>query len=187
VSTNASVPKLAWLNSDGTKASTAFPDPTVQPPQVPAYIDGLQCQTTNGQAGVLPAPYGVLSNNANLSTGTIKVNTSPQNAVLPTPTPEFDIVIGTERMRVKAIQGSTWTVDRQTGLTTPSTHPAGAKVMSTPLPLLPAGVPAPYIEGKQAQMCVVGSPTPVTPATNPPMWSTTIIDLSDGWVRIGGF
>jgi hypothetical protein len=45
--------------------------------------------------------------------------------------------------------------------------------------------PFPYEGGKQAQMCVVGAPAPVVPATDPPTWSTTIIDIGDGWVRIG--
>ena len=69
--------------------------------QVPAYIDGsfVPCQPTNG-AVVLPQPFGVLSNNVNQTSTSIKVNTSPQNAVLPTPTAPFDIVIGTERMHV---------------------------------------------------------------------------------------
>src|SRR4029079_19079333 len=105
-------------------ASAAFPDPTVQPPQQPAYLDGsiLQCQLTNGQPGVLPAPYGVLSANANINANTIKVNTSPQNAVLPTPSTPFDIVIGTERMRVTVVQGTTWTVTRPTGGTSGAPH-----------------------------------------------------------------
>jgi hypothetical protein len=207
VSSNALVPKLAWLNNDGTKASSAFPDPTIQPPPAPAYLDGniLQCQS-----GVLPQPYGVVSTSANQNTLTIKVNTSPQNAVLPTPTSfPFDIVIGTERMSVTGIQGSTWTVDgnptRAKGGTSPSSHPAGAKVMSTPLPLLPTTTPFQatladgvtpvtfppnkgYLPGNQAQMCIVGAPTPVPPAnpSDPPTgeWSTTIIDIGDGWIKI---
>jgi hypothetical protein len=211
VSANSTVPKLAWLNNDGSKVSAAFPDPTVQPAQQPAYLDGsiLQCKTTNGQLGILPAPYGALSANANINTSTIKVNTSPQNAVLPTPsaTP-FDIVIGTERMQVTAIQGTTWTVTRPTGGTPASSHSSGSKVMSTPLPLLPdapipptapfkatladgtvldaptyAAAPLPYAFGKQAQMCIVGSPSLNSDGT----YSTKIIDQSDGWVRIGNF
>jgi hypothetical protein len=210
VSANSAVPKLAWLNNDGSKASAAFPDPTVQPPQQPAYLDGsiLQCQFTNGQPGVLPAPYGVLSANANINANTIKVNTSPQNAVLPTPSTPFDIVIGTERMRVTVVQGTTWTVTRPTGGTSGAPHSSGSKVMSTPLPLLPdapvpptapfkatladgtvldaptySAAPFPYTFGKQAQMCVVGTPSPNGDGT----YSTTIMDLSDGWVRIGNF
>jgi len=196
VSANSSLPKLAWLNNDGSKASAAFPDPTL-PPQEPAYLDGsiLQCQLTNGEAGVLPQPYGVLSQNANQNTTSIKVNTSPQNAVLPTPAAPFDIVIGTERMRVTAISGTTWTVVRNTGGTPAASHSSGAKVMSTPLPLLPDGgfqaaladdtlltpAPSPYTYGYQARMCIVGSPLDNGDGT----WSTTIMDFSDGWVRIG--
>jgi len=197
LSTNANVPKLAWLNSDGSKASAAFPNAN-SPAQVPAYIDGsfVPCQPTNG-AVVLPQPFGVLSNNVNQTSTSIKVNTSPQNAVLPTPTAPFDIVIGTERMHVTAAQGSTWTVQRAWGLTTATTHLAGAKLMSTPLPLLPDSTninfkatladntpllpaPSPYTYSKQAQMCVVGSPIDNLDGT----WSTTIMDFSDGWVRV---
>jgi hypothetical protein len=204
VLTGSALPRLAWLNNDGTKASAVFPDPLVQPPQLPAYLDGLtlsqlQCVPLPGQPDPLPRPYGVLSNNANQNTATLKVNTSPQNAVLPTPAVPFDIVIGTERMQVTDVQGSTWTVVRPTGLTTAATHPAGAKLMSTPLPLLPdsgfaarvfdgtvggtllSPAPFPYAFGGQARMCIVGSPLDNGDGTT----SWTIMDLSDGWVRIG--
>jgi len=196
VSTSSAPPKLAWLNSDGTKATQAITDKT------PAYLDSatipLQCQLTNGQAGVLPKPYGVVSNSANSNTTRIKVDTSSPNAVLPTPAAPFDIVIGTERMRVTSVQNSNWTVVRATGNTSADSHPTGAKVMSTPLPLLPTTAfqatladgtlvnpaPFPYVTGQQAQMCIASGPTPVVPATNPPTWSTTIIDIGDAWVKI---
>jgi len=206
VSTNDTMPKLAWVNVDDSKASAAFPNAN-STTQVPAYLDGsiLPCKDPNGNSATLasipyPKPYGVLSNNANQSTLTIKVNTSPQNAVLPTPTTPFDIVIGTERMRVTSAQGSTWTVEaRGAGMTTPAPHAAGSKLMSTPLPLLPESgyqatyadgvtvvnpTPSHYAFGRQAQMCIVGAPTEVLPATDPPTYSTTIIDLSDGFVRV---
>ena len=201
----SAVPRLAWLNNDGSKASAVFPDPTIQPPQLPAYLDGLtlaqlQCVPLAGQLDPLPRPYGALSQNANQNTLSIKVNTSPQNAVLPTPMPPFDIVIGTERMSVSAISGTTWTVSRPIGGTSAAPHPSGAKVMSTPLPLLPNGgfsarvfdgttpegilltpAPYPYAFGYQARMCIVGSPVNNEYGTS----SWTIMDLSDGWVRIG--
>ena len=77
--------------------------------------------------------------------------------------------------------------------------------MSTPLPLItstdpatlpddtnvtpiPAGRTTPYPydlpplgTGRQAQMCLVGSPVDNGDGT----WSSTIIDIGDGWVRIG--
>ena len=205
LSTNDKIPNLAWVNVDDSKASAAFPNAT-STTQVPAYLDGsiLGCHDPNGNPATLasipyPKPYGVLSNNANQSTLTIKVNTSPQNAVLPPPATPFDIVIGTERMRVTSAQGSTWTVEaRGAGMTTPAPHPAGSKLMSTPLPLLPGAdpgfhatladgvtvvtpTPPHYAYGRQAQMCIVGTPTDNHDGT----WSTTIMDLSDGWVRVG--
>lgn len=202
LSSSSGVPKLAWLNNDGSKASAAFPDPTIQPPQAPAYLDGslLRCTELPGQPDPLPRPFGILTTSANQNTTSLKVNTSPQNAVLPTPAAPFDIVIGTERMRVTNVQGTTWTVDgtpRAKGGTSASSHPAGAKVMSTPLPLLPASgiqatladgtpltpAPSPYAFGNQAQMCIVGDPIDNHDGT----WSTTVIDLSDGFVRVSGF
>ena len=134
----------------------------------------------------LPAPYGSLNQPVNATSTQLKVNTSPsQGAVLATPTVfPFVIVVGSERMEVQSIQGSTWTVLRAQGNTQGSNHSGGALVMSTPLPVLTStapstladGVtvisPSPYNVGDQAQMCVV-----TTDTANP-----TIIDIGDGWV-----
>jgi hypothetical protein len=199
----AAVPKLGWLYADGSGAATdAISDKPV------AYISAPQCLPTNGQPGILPAPYGVLNNNVSPNATQIKVNTSPQNAVLPTPSGEFDIVIGAERMHVVSVQGSTWNVlRRQGGTGLPATgYQSGNRVMSTPLPLInstdaatladgtsvtliPAGRTTPYPYdlpplgiGLQAQMCIVGSPVQDEETG---VWSSTIIDIGDGWVRIG--
>ena len=201
-SATGAVPKLGWLYADGSGAAT---DAISNKPV--AYITAPTCQLTNGQPGILPAPYGVLSNNVSANATQIKVNTSPQNVVLPTPSGEFDIVIGGERMHVVSVQGSTWNVlRRQGGTGLPATgYQAGKRVMSTPLPILsttdaatladrtsvtpPVGRTTPYPYdlpplgvGLQAQMCIVGSPV-LDQETN--TWSSTIIDIIDGWVRIG--
>jgi hypothetical protein len=194
ISLDATVPRVGWLNSDGSPATDAITSKQA------AYIDGSLVPCSSGD---LPAPYGTLSNNANSSTLKLKVDTST-GAVAPPPVP-FVIIIGSERMKVINVQNTQWTVEaRGAGGTAPDGHLAGAKVMSTPLPLLPTtpfnatladgtvldaptypAKPFPYEGGKQAQMCVVGARAPVVPATDPPTWSTTIIDIGDGWVRIG--
>jgi hypothetical protein len=202
VSTSPNVPQIAWLNSDGSKTSVVFPDPTLTQPQLPAYLDGLTaaqlaCVPLPGQPDPFPRPYGALSNNANAGATTIRVDTS--NAILATPTPPFDVVVGTERMRVTSISGPNWRVNRSQGGTSAGPHPSGAKVMSTPLPLLPASgfaarvfdgtvggtllspAPSPYTFGHQARVCIVGGPLDNGDGT----WSTTLMDLSDPWVRIG--
>ena len=202
VSTSSSIPQLAWLNSDGSKTSAAFPDPNAAEPQLPAYLDGLTpsqlaCMPLPGQPDPFPRPYGALSNNANAGTTTIKVDTS--NAVLPTPTPPFDIVVGAERMHVTSISGPNWRVDRHQGGTSAVPHQSSAKVMSTPLQLLPTSgfaarvfdgtpggkllepAPSPYAFGNQARVCIVSGPLDNGDGT----WSTTLMDLSDPWVRIG--
>ena len=202
-SLNALPPKVGWLYSDGSGFATdAITNKTV------AYIAAPQCLLASGQA-FLPAPYGILSQNANGSTLQIKVNTSPQNSVQPVPSPfpagGFDIIVGGERMHVGSISGSTWNVQRGQGGTANTIHSSGARVMSTPLPLIasadpatlpdgtnvtpiPAGRTTPYPydlpplgTGRQAQMCLVGSPVDNGDGT----WSSTIIDIGDGWVRIG--
>jgi hypothetical protein len=56
-------------------------------------------------------------------------------SVATTPPVPFPVVIGNERMLVTTVSGTTWTVTRGNGSTTPATHLAGDSVMSTPLPL----------------------------------------------------
>jgi len=187
VSQDASVPRVGWLNSDASPATDAITNKQA------AYIDGALVPCSSGD---LPAPYGTLSNNANSNTLRLKVDTST-GTVAPPPVP-FAIIVGSERMNVINVQNTQWTVEaRGAGGTAADVHLAGAKVMSTPLPILP-NIPAvtladgtaldppyPYVTGNQAQMCVVGSPTEVQPETNPRTWKTKIIDIGDGWVRIG--
>jgi hypothetical protein len=96
---------VAWLNSDGSPAST---------PGTPAYIPAEDCLAPD----VLPAPYGTLAASVGLTDSTIAVDTttpppgppagsipypgsnptSPQN-----PGTAFDIVLGTERITVQLV------------------------------------------------------------------------------------
>jgi hypothetical protein len=203
IDSDTNTPKVGWLNKDGVLADKAA-DQT----EVVAYINAPTCISDQ-----LPAPYGALSQVASATATQIKVSTSPPSgAVLPVPPVPFSIIIGRERMRVDAIQGTTWTVTRNfnganaevVGNTDPVKHSAGAKVMSTPLPLLDADhvaatfvqngvtvtfdppVPSPYAINDQAQMCIVpGWPVAIDDPATP--WSIKFFDIGDGWVRIGNF
>ncbi len=176
--------QVAWLNIDGSPASTAG---------TPAFVTGQPCL----QPDVLPAPYGTLTAAVTLSATTIAVDTTtpPRQATPGTPPGSipypgsppidpnhpgtaFDIVIGTERITVHLVcldndrdptdasdcteagEGKALAiVQRGVGGTTAATHAVGALVMSTPLPLLPTeGVPFPYTGGNQALMCIAGPP-----------------------------
>ena len=89
----------------------------------------------------------------------------------------------------------TFTVTRGTdaeGGSTKVAHAAQSQVMSTPLPIIPndpATFPAPYVVKKQANMCVAehGFGSFATDANGKAqvMYFSTIIDIGDGWVRIG--
>ena len=176
---NPPPPLVAWLNADGSPAST---------PGTPAFITGQNCLDPD----VLPAPYGTLLEPVAETDTTISVDTSSPSGAHGTIThPElpFDIMIGTERMTVNQIVsengdydndpndpneenegeggGTYWVVTR--AVLDGDAHAAGAYsagqiVMSTPLPYLPANTGLPYadplhgfpVEGKfvQAQMCV---------------------------------
>jgi hypothetical protein len=182
------VPELtdvAWLNMDGSPAST---------PGTPAYITAQDCLEN---ANFLPAPYGTLQAD---NGETITVDTtipSGANGVIVPPALPFDIVIGTERLTVTACaegdedEGSdqecgeqanepeTWSVTRAVGNTTQVTH-AGGLVMSTPLPLLPENVGAPYTAGNQALMCIAAQ----SGSEDQQSHSTTFMDIGgDGWVN----
>jgi hypothetical protein len=202
VYSDTATPKVGWLNKDGIVADKSDGSDEV------AYIDAPQC--TSGQ---LPAPYGSLSQVATASATQIKVNTSaPAGAVLPVPQVPFPIIIGSERMRVDSIQGTTWLVTRvsvdvtATGNTEQVRHPAGALVMSTPLPLLSTSasvaatfmangvvvthdppLPSPYVVYDQAQMCIVPG-YPIAQDFDPTTtWLIRFLDIGDGWVAIGKF
>lgn len=196
--------QVAWLNTDGTLAST---------PGTPAYITAQDCLAPD----VLPAPYGTLTASLGLSATTIPIDTAtppPQVGNVPpgsipyppgsfptSPAPPgtaFDIVIGTERITVQLVcldndrdptdasdctetgegEGEAlMVVQRGVGGTTAAIHSAGALVMSTPLPLLPANVPAPYVGGNQALMCIADQFN-----EDGGGHATTFIDIGgDGW------
>jgi len=151
----------------------------------------------------LPTPYGTLVGDIGSGDTTITVNAlSPTGAhgAIPHALPPFDIVIGTERMTVTAVSSDdgaagdlsdpgdfsegeseqeVWTVTRGVGNTAPASHAGGPLVMSTPLPLLPAGVPAPYTAGSQAQVCI----TSESEAEDHQSHTTTLIDIGDGWIK----
>jgi hypothetical protein len=64
--------------------------------------------------------------------------------------------------------------------------------MSTPLPIIPndaATFPSPYVVKKQANMCIAehGFSSFAVDANgkSQALYFTTVIDIGDGWVRIG--
>jgi hypothetical protein len=126
------------------------------------------------------------------------------NGSISHPAAPFDIVIDRERMTVTACAnvgdtddgngppylgecgenegGATkiWVVTRGVGNTTVASHATGLLVMSTPLPLLPATVPTPYVGGNQALMCVADQKN-----LEGGGHSTTFIDIGgDGWGKV---
>lgn len=197
---------IAWLNTDGSPAST---------PGTPAYVVAQDCLDN---AKFLPEPYGTLQSD-NGTTITLDT-TMPQGThgaiTTPITTPHalpFDIVVGTERMTVTVCsdkdgdepnptdsaecaetspQPQIWTVTRGVGGTTQVTHTSGL-VMSTPLPLLgntvscvdANGVALPassckYAPGSPALMCIQGQ----MGENENSVHSTTFIDIGgDGWVN----
>jgi hypothetical protein len=163
---------VAWLNMDGSPASTPGT------PAYLVAQDCLEPDQLPTPYGTLTANVGLTDSTIAVDTttpaggppaGSIPYPgsppTSPQN-----PGTAFDIVIGTERITVQLVctdndqdpsdtSDCTETQDgegialavvqRGVGGTTATTHPAGALVMSTPLPLLPEGVAAPYTAGNR--------------------------------------
>jgi hypothetical protein len=185
---NRSTIDLGWKNSDGSSATSGDGTTTS-----PVYIHAPVCLN-----GTMPTPYGSLSQpvDASLTSTQLKVNTSPnKGGVLPVPPTPCPITIGTERMQVMAISGTTWTVARGQGKADNSDagpHAAGALVVSTPLPLLadisPSTLadgttvvdPSPYHLNDQAQVCILAAPAPV-PDSDPAQWTVNIIDIGDAW------
>jgi hypothetical protein len=212
--------QVAWLNTDGTPASTSGAPP--------AFIAAQACLLPD----VLPAPYGTLTASLGPTASYIPIDTTtpppqstpgtppgsiPYPGSAPTspmaPGTPFDVVIGTERITVELVcldndndptdtddctetnegEGTALkVVQRAVGGTTtpPAPQPAGALVMSTPLPLLPsdsvscfntAGMPlpaasCPYTPGHQALMCVADR------FPEGDGHATTFIDIGgDGW------
>jgi hypothetical protein len=196
--------QVAWLNTDGSPASTAgtpayitaqdclLPDLLPAPYGTLAANLGLT-DTTVAVNTATPPPQAT----PGTPPGSISYppGSSPTSPAAPgTP---FDIVLGTERITVQlvcldndndATDGNDCTetgegegkalmvVHRGVGGTAAATHSSGALVMSTPLPLLPANVPAPYVAGNQALMCVADQ------FTEGSGHATTFIDIGgDGW------
>jgi hypothetical protein len=173
---------VAWLNTDGSPASTAG---------TPAYLPAQGCLLPD----VLPTPYGTLLANLGPSDiGTISIDTttpSGANGTIPypgtgpvnpaTPGSKFDVVIGTERITVQLVcldndndtadsedctegggEGTALQiVQRGVSGTAPAAHVAGpgVLVMSTPLPILPSSVTCSDGAGNPLPAC------PYTPLT----------------------
>jgi trimeric autotransporter adhesin len=144
----------------------------------PQYVYGVGCLSPN-----LPASYGTVTASVGQSDTTISASLAGTPSSLP-----FPIVIGTERMSVTGVSGSTFTVSRGDGGTGATSHPAGAAVMSTPLPIdnnptmAPpnASTPNPYL-GKQAHMCIQFEGF-MTVSPGFVQFKTNIFDIGDGLV-----
>jgi len=171
----AGLPQLSWKNDNAG----------------PVFINAEPCLVTQFQPLNLPAPYGTLAQDVNLSKTTIKVNVT----TAPTISLPFPIVIGSERMQVTAINNNNnqWTVVRGQGGTSPSSHAASATtfVMSTPRPLImdrdfssdpaikQAQLSANYKVGDQAHGCVASPDAGTYPWTGTSTF--VIIDIDDIW------
>jgi len=153
--------KLAWL--EGTSYTALAP--------------GRACI-----GDTLPTCVGTLTSAIDSTTTSIGVTGTSACPVPASTTVPFAVTIGSERMKVTAIVGSTWTVVRGDGATTAATHTTTAKVASNPLPL--------DDDGKQMQMCIkseswkaVGvdycSPTSSSLCSLIEV-TTTVFDLGDG-------
>jgi hypothetical protein len=172
--TDAKRPVVAWLPATTTLGGTQV------------EIAGPACLATNPLSTPvpnLPGPYGTLASAITTtgSIGSVAVTGVPTPTSLPagwaplptTAPPPFPIVIGGERFQVTAVTGSSpnYTLTLDTGLgaggrgvggTSITTHPLGAYVNSSPLPLLtgygfasnPQQQAAGYFDGMQAQICI---------------------------------
>jgi hypothetical protein len=163
-------PKVAWLvDSTGN----------------PLFIAAQACTSQ-----FLPAPYGTA---AAIDGMTTSIPVTLAAGVTPPPTP-FAIVVESERMLVTAT-GTNWTVVRGDGMTGRVAHPAGAKVMSTPLPLLTQdaiGSQNAYAALTPAHMCIYDHgwiPKGFRPGSNPGVpqviWQTSVFDIGDGFMDGG--
>jgi hypothetical protein len=174
-SLSARRPKVAWLH-----------DPSGNP----VFVDGQACLGTNPPTNV-PAPYGTLVVALDTDPATITIDGSAGLVPLPA-SGSFPLVIGTERMMATFVSAGTYSVTRAEGGTGPAApHPAGAVVMSTPLPLQSGPFDANqagagYVVNNQAQMCVQEyglASGGADAAGNPLVYDfTTVIDIGDGWI-----
>ncbi len=162
-------------------------------------VPGRACIATNvngNPAPYLPAPYGTLAADITSDVQTV-ITVTLASGVVP-PAPPFAITIGLERLTVTDTSGN-WTVVRGVGGTTAAPSvPAGAYVMSNPLPL-DGSSPTPL----QMQMCIAEEGFSIVPAGNPDcpvapdpgapaaptscvIFTTTVYDIADGYVSRGG-
>jgi hypothetical protein len=158
--------EVAWLTTNGA--------PDLRP--------ALRCDNSNPTwiRPRLPNQYTTLLAD---SGNKIQVAAPPALPGIPTTVP-FPIVIEQERMIVTKINTTTntWFVTRTAA--TPHTI-VGTPVMSTPFPIVPAGIgyPTSYV-GKPARVCIDALLQDPDDAT---VFKAIVIDGSDGWVRIGNF
>ena len=205
--------QVAWLNIDGSPAGTpgtpAYVEALdcIEPNRLPTPYGTLTADLAQTDAPTIAINTTTPPREAppGHAPGSIDYPGSPP--VSPDhPGPAFDIVIGTERITVQLvcldIDSDGWdagdctdtdgegtalmVVQRGVAGTPVTTHPTGALVMSTPLPLMVGSLP-PYSDGTeghlvQAQMCISGQ-SESGPEDNPTAHSTTFIDIGDGWVK----
>ncbi len=169
-------PKVAWKVYDAVTGG-------VPPANAgdPVFIPAQACA-----APILPKQYGTASIDGVSTSLTVSLTVNANTL----PSTPFPIVMEAERMLVTAVNGSTWTVQRGDGMTTPASHTI-VPVMSTPLPLL-TGPFSPtqalyYTVGKVAQMCIasqswisMGFQPGVIPVVPQIVYSTTVFDIGDG-------
>lgn len=143
----------------------------------PIWVNGEACWN-DGESLTprLPDPY------ANLDEAIIPAQTSISvtpyagaGAAPGIPSAPFDLVIGTERLRVTSISGNTWTVLRGVGGTTAAPHDGGAFVMSTPLPI---------VGGTQVPVCLASEGWSGSGADEI-IVTTRVFDIGDAGVRRG--
>ncbi len=209
-----SLTDVAWLNIDGTPASAPGTPAYITANDCLANANFLPAPygTLKANVGLTDT---TLSVDTTMPPRQSPAGTPPGSVPYPGSAPgspampgtAFDVVIDTERITVQLVcldndgdptdasdcteagEGEALMVtQRGVGGTIATTHSTGALVMSTPLPLLPAGVPAPYKAGNQALMCIQ-SQTPEcgqneTEGCDAGVHSSTFLDIGgDGWAN----
>lgn len=126
------------------------------------FVDGRACWDDK-----LPTLYDTLTASIDATQTSIPLTAEPD---VSTP---FDVMIGDERLRVTETNGSTWTVSRGVGGTTAAAHPAGSKVMSTPLPIQ---------SGAIVPMCIAQEGWSAY-GQGLVRFTTTVFDIGDGAMK----
>jgi hypothetical protein len=154
--------KVAWISVGGV------------PDEQPALMCGPNLAQTQ-----LPEPYAAL-----VADNGSKIDVLPLPSVT-LPSAPFSIIIGEERMLVTKVQTNTnsWFVTRQMGGTQLAAHSAGDAIMGTSFPIVQSsdGYSSSYV-GRSAKMCINNLAHSLTTPTD---WTATLLDDSDGWVRVG--